>query len=385
MKKTFIIIFALFTSTTIAQELKEVTLTEIGQGKTKDDAKYSALRNALEKAFGTFISSNTTIFKDELVKDEIVSLSSGNIQKFEILSETQMPDGSFLSVVKATVSIGKLTSFCESKGIAVEFKGGLFAANIKLQELNKKNEKVVINNLFYNTINKIIDNSFDYDLKISEPKYYRNNYWIVPLKVNISFNTNWDKIIEIIENTFEGIKMSQSEISDYKNLNINVYFVNFNDKIYYFRSNNAIFDLIRFFDLLVPLKMSNFNISNGISLLSFHDIYNCLDGKEHGVGAEYGFDREIFFIKNCKYFSDKEISIKLINHNFFKYQNRFYDVRGFSTFQVQEYLNQKLEYNNNAIILKTPKNLGRVININNILDINELSKISEYKVQPITK
>ena len=136
------------TSSKTEGDSKTVTLTEIGQGKTKEAAKYSALRSALEKAFGTFISSNTTIFKDELVKDEIVSVSSGNIQNFEILSETQMPDGSFSSVVKATVSIGKLTTFCESKGITVEFKGGLFATNIKLQELNKKNEEVVIKNLY---------------------------------------------------------------------------------------------------------------------------------------------------------------------------------------------------------------------------------------------
>lgn len=137
-----------------SDEGKTVTLTQIGQGKTKNDAKYDALRNALEKAFGTFISSNTTLLKDELEKDEIVSLSSGNIQNFEILSETQMPDGSFSSVVKATVSLGKLVSFCENKGISVEFKGGLFTANIKLQKLKTVNEEAVMENLF-NTI-KII-------------------------------------------------------------------------------------------------------------------------------------------------------------------------------------------------------------------------------------
>jgi Na+-driven multidrug efflux pump len=86
MKKTILLLFILLTSFAFAQEVKEVTLTEIGQGKTKEAAKYSALRSALEKAFGIFISSNTTIFKDELVKDEIVSVSSGNIQNFEILS-----------------------------------------------------------------------------------------------------------------------------------------------------------------------------------------------------------------------------------------------------------------------------------------------------------
>ena len=32
-----------------------------------------------------------------------------------------------------------LTSFAESKGIEIEFKGGLFAQNIKLQKINEQN------------------------------------------------------------------------------------------------------------------------------------------------------------------------------------------------------------------------------------------------------
>ena len=46
-----------------AEDDKTVTLTQISQGKTKDAAKYNALRNAIEKAFGTFIFSNTTGIK----------------------------------------------------------------------------------------------------------------------------------------------------------------------------------------------------------------------------------------------------------------------------------------------------------------------------------
>jgi hypothetical protein len=48
------------------------------------------LRSAIEQAFGAFISSKTEILNDNLVKDEIVSVSNGNIQKFEVLSEAQI-------------------------------------------------------------------------------------------------------------------------------------------------------------------------------------------------------------------------------------------------------------------------------------------------------
>ena len=94
MKKITSLLIALFFSLIInAQEDKTVTLSISGQGKTQDEAKQNALRNAIEQAFGTFISSNTEILNDELVKDEIVSVSNGNIQKFEIISEVKISEG----------------------------------------------------------------------------------------------------------------------------------------------------------------------------------------------------------------------------------------------------------------------------------------------------
>ena len=54
-------IITLLANVSFAQEDKTVTLTVSGQGQTQDEAKQNALRNAIEQAFGTFISSNTEI------------------------------------------------------------------------------------------------------------------------------------------------------------------------------------------------------------------------------------------------------------------------------------------------------------------------------------
>ena len=117
-----------------AQDEKTVTITTIGSGATPEVAKQNALRNAIEQAFGTFISSNTEILNDELIKDEIVSVANGNIQNYEVISETEIPDIGYATTIKATVSVSKLTSFVESKGMEVEIQGGLFAENIKLKQ-----------------------------------------------------------------------------------------------------------------------------------------------------------------------------------------------------------------------------------------------------------
>jgi hypothetical protein len=139
MQKLFFSLLFVLTINLYAQDDKTVTLVVSGQGETQEQAKQNALRSAIEQAFGTFISSKTEILNDNFVKDEIVSVSNGNIQNFDIISELQIPKGGYAMTLKATVSVTKLTSFVERKGIAIEFKGSLFAFNINLQKINENN------------------------------------------------------------------------------------------------------------------------------------------------------------------------------------------------------------------------------------------------------
>ena len=78
-----------------------------GTRKTLEEAKTNALRSAIEQAFGAFISSKTEILNDDLVKDEIVSVSNGNIQKFDIISQVEIPNNGYAMTLYATVSISK--------------------------------------------------------------------------------------------------------------------------------------------------------------------------------------------------------------------------------------------------------------------------------------
>lgn len=88
--KILIIVFFLFSVSYISakETTDEVTLVVSADGTTKEEATKSALRNAIEQAFGTFVSANTEILNDELVKDEIVTISNGNVKNFtEVNSE----------------------------------------------------------------------------------------------------------------------------------------------------------------------------------------------------------------------------------------------------------------------------------------------------------
>ncbi|MFR3187689.1 MAG: hypothetical protein ACLTOV_06745 [Phocaeicola sp.] len=123
-----------------------VTLIVSADAKTKDEATKIALRSAIEQAYGTFVSTNTTILNDELAKDEIVTISSGNIKEYKEIASEQMPNGNMYVTLQATVSISKLVSYAQSKGAETEFAGSTFGMNMKMKELNKKNEEIALKN-----------------------------------------------------------------------------------------------------------------------------------------------------------------------------------------------------------------------------------------------
>lgn len=359
-----------------------VTLEQIGQGKTKDEAKYNALRNAIEIAFGTFISSNTKILNDELIKDEIVSVSSGNIQKFEILSETKMPDGSYTSVVKATVSIGKLITFCESKGISVEFKGGAFAANIKLEEMNKKNETAVMRNLSHIANNIIKKGLYDFSIKADEPKKVLggedNGKWQIELNITSKGNKNLTSIIEIFTTTLRSISLSNDEVKNYNSKNLSVYFMKWDNEIFYFRSMVPVYTVMKTIGIQIPRAACMFKIENGITSYEFP--YNELSSDTR----RFDLGHSVFKIQNlAPLFSTLEGNARTED---IKYFIKYGEVYNTSYYTYREGTrNGSVIVNTNLLFESNNRYLKNGFKVYNIMSISELEKINEFKVQPIMK
>jgi hypothetical protein len=232
MKKTLktAILFSLMllNNRFIAQEDKTVELTTTGTGKTKEIAIHTALRSAIEQAFGVFISSKTEVLNDELLTDQIISVSNGNIQRFDIISEMPIDDNtSFAVTVKSKVSISKLTSFIESKGIEVEFKGAVFAMNIKQQKLNEESELKAIKEMSA-ILKNIADRSFDFEVAAEgEPTLSNSNAdnWNIPLTISVKLNKNFENYKSYFQKTLSAITMTEAEANNYINLKKPIYSV----------------------------------------------------------------------------------------------------------------------------------------------------------------
>ena len=208
-------------------ENKDVTIVASGSGGTLEDAKQAALRSATEQAFGAFISSKTEMFNDVVVADQMASVSSGNIKSFDVLNQDQLPDGRWGVTLKAIVSVDKLTSFVQAKGISIEIKGGMFALNIKQQLLNEQGEFKAVAEMV-GLLHEPMQIAFDYVIKSGDPKSVdgESKNWKIPLTVTATCNNNMDFCANYFIKTLTALSLTAAEVETYKSLNKQVFPVN---------------------------------------------------------------------------------------------------------------------------------------------------------------
>ena len=220
---------------------KTVKLVVSGEGETKEEAVKVALRSAIEQAFGTFVSSNTDVLNDDIVKDEIATVSSGNIQGYKELSTTNL--GSIKVVnIEAVVSIDKLVSFTASKGMKTELAGATFAMNMKMKELNKKNEMTAITNL-YKQLSILGGEShlFDYELITSEPYQVNSNLYGIDVTIKTTPNKNAVTFYNIYKKTLSSLAIKPNEINEFKKSKIDIHSYDVGFNVYNY-SGNKYFD-----------------------------------------------------------------------------------------------------------------------------------------------
>lgn len=285
---TILLIFGFNTPKAFAQSAdKTVTLTSSGIGRTQDEAKQNALRSAIEQAFGTFISSKTEILNDELVKDEIVSVSNGNIQSFKLISEVQLPDNNWNTTLNATVSVTKLSSFVVSKGGTVEFNGAMMAFNLNQQKLNETNEIKAMDDMM-KVVLELADNSFDFEISASDPTSVggsADQFWI-PLTINVKANHNFTNISKIIHSTLKGVTLTKAQADDYIKLQKYVYPVSFaasEKEVGYFilrteESLKRLLAIVYYFNK----ALTHFKIANGVDEFTL---------AQKPYGLEYIYDK----------------------------------------------------------------------------------------------
>jgi hypothetical protein len=220
MKKILFLGFVLTLHITAVAQT--VSILTSGSGNTKQEAETAALRSAIEQTFGVYLSSNTEVLDDELIKDEILTISSGNIHSYKILDETRFPDGTWVLNLNTLVSVEKLKSFVESKGAKVTLKGSLLAANIIQQSLDLEAEEKIIDQML-NHIKNYTPILYDFEIIAGEPQRIAGDNWVINVTVNAIANKNMGLIRDYVFNTLKQLKLSNSQIETYRKQNQGVF------------------------------------------------------------------------------------------------------------------------------------------------------------------
>lgn len=241
MKPRFIIFLALLllpSVITFAQRVEDVSLVTSASAPTEEKAIMLALRSAIEQTYGSFVSANTSILNDELVRDEVVSVSHGNVKSYEKLSSNVLPNGQTAVTLKSTISISSLVNFAKSKGAQAEFAGQTFSMNIKLMKLKEENALAAYENMCV-LAGELLDGAFDYEIDLGEPKVTKENLgastqsgYLFKVNIKVLATPRTSQIYELITNTLNSIKLSPAEVSDFnkvgmRTLNYSYYYLNY--------------------------------------------------------------------------------------------------------------------------------------------------------------
>ena len=205
-----------------AQGVEEVTLVVSGDGATKEEATHVALRSAIEQAFGCFVSANTEILNDSLVKDEIVTISNGSISSYEEINVTEL-DSVLLSVtLRATVSVNKLISYAKSKGSSCELSGALLTQEKRMLEMNIANTKKALNHLF-TLVNEFVakNDLYTYTLDIQNVQIDG----LVKGFIICKLNENGDNLIKMMNNYLSSISIDEKQVEHLEEIGFEVPYI----------------------------------------------------------------------------------------------------------------------------------------------------------------
>lgn len=242
-----------------------IKIKSSGYGISEMEAIKNAQRNAIEQTLGTYISSKTLVQNDELLSDNISSISDGEILDYKLLESTELSEKDFFVVIDVKVSKSQVANyFNRNSETAIEFQGDLFSNNIEIIDLNKISEINSVKNLL-DVANKYVENLVNYGIiQDGFPQIKSDNLFEVDYTIVGRTNINIIELQTLFINSLQRISLKSSEWKRLKQYGYDRYGKNINygktgNGTFYFRDKKSI-ELINKFEKDLKDSYSNFNV-----------------------------------------------------------------------------------------------------------------------------
>ena len=228
-----------------------------GNGISCKDATNNALINAINKAYGSLMSSEKKFINKKVISKEINSLTSGNILNYEEIKSCSESKGNWSIKLKVTVSQTELKKFIEGKGKSVSISGELLKQKIDQEISSTKSELSIIENLL-NQLESLSRDPFDFDINIS-------NITIKDFhaEITVKSNPNFYNIYLKMNEELDKITINKTDQSfRIETMMKNNYPIEINSKTYILRNKESI-QQIKDFYLKIISKMDNYIVVDG--------------------------------------------------------------------------------------------------------------------------
>lgn len=222
------------------------------------------------------------------MKDEIVTISNGNIKSYKEIANEDLPNGNIFVSLQVTVSINKLVSYAQSKGVETEFAGATFAMNLKMEELNKRNEEKIIADMF-DVMERLYMTGIDYKISVDNPKATGQ----ITANIDIIPNNNAVKACDLFYKTLQSLSLPKKKIKEYEEIGKDVFNIGFYSIVsskgqgiyrhekckraegFSFRSENTIAQFDKFFNYTYPRAILNVCIKTDAADSQIEIISSC--------------------------------------------------------------------------------------------------------------
>ena len=216
MKILYYLFFAiLFTNSVIAQE--SIQTTSSGYGATEQEAINIALINALQETLGVYLSSNTKVLNDKLIKDEISAITDGEVLNYKKLETKKISEQEYFVILDVTITKSKLAKyFSRNDEITLIFDGEKLQQNLKILAINKTSEINSIKNLVEvadGFLNKITNYKIYKPQEIPDPN---DGKYEIEYLVEGNTNINIDELSSLVISSLNKIALDKSEIKKLK-------------------------------------------------------------------------------------------------------------------------------------------------------------------------
>jgi hypothetical protein len=136
---------------------KVQTVESVGSGLTKGQAKADAIRSAVQKVVGGFVSSDLIMKNDEIIKDEVLMFSAGYVDKVVVVSENFSSDNTYKVRIRADVVSQRVQRKLEELNIATK---SIDTQSLFAEALTKMDQRDNTQTLFKKVLNNFYERAF---------------------------------------------------------------------------------------------------------------------------------------------------------------------------------------------------------------------------------